>query len=177
MSIVRAERVDFQIAPGVFLELYRLPDGEKRIGKTSAAIVCGHKKNYFSRLPLNAPKHLEALRGMGFDGYTRPVMIERGSVGGRGSAKAETLSLDDFKRFAEFSAFDLEKPPAKAIARAFFGVTIETIAKQAFGEEALTLADIRAIVCKEYAKTINWLVEDRDDAREIDQHLLFLSVG
>lgn len=89
MSIVRAERVDFQVAPGVFLEFYRLPNGEKRIGLTSAAVVCGHKNNYFSRLHSSTPKQLEALRQKGFDGYTLPVMIERGSVGGRGSAKME----------------------------------------------------------------------------------------
>ena len=177
MSIVRAERVDFQIAPGVFLEFYRLPNGEKRIGLTSAAVVCGHRKEYFNKLHSSAPKHLKALQGKGFEGCTKPVMIERGSIGSKGSSKSETLSLDDFRAFVRFSAFDLRKPPAMAIADAFMGVAVETIAKQAFGEEALTLAEIRAIVCKEYAKTLNWVEEDRDDAREIDQHLLFLQVG
>jgi hypothetical protein len=177
MSIVRAERVDFQIAPGVFLEFYRLPNGEKRIGLTSAAVVCGFKRNYFSRLQSSTPKQLEALRGKGFTGYTRPVTVGDRKHGVRGASKAETLSLDDFRAFVRFSAFDLGKKPAMAIADAFMGVAVETIAKQAFGEEALTLAEIRAIICKEYAKTVNWLVEDRDDAREIDQHLLFLNVG
>ena len=177
MSIIKAERVDFQIAHGVFIEFYRLPCGEKRIGKTSAAIVCGFGKSYFNGLQDKAPKQLQALRSKGFDGSTIPVQIERMSLGGRGLAKSETLSLNDFRSFVRFAAFDVGRKPAQAIADAFIGVAIETIAKQAFGEEALTLAEIRAIVCKEYAKTVNWLEDDRDDARHIDEHLLFLSVG
>lgn len=176
-NILRAERVDFQIAPGVFIEFYRLPSGEKRIGLTSAAIVCGHKKNYFSRLQSATPKQLEALRGKGFDGYTVPVMIERASAGGKGSARSETLSLDDFRAFVRFSAFDLMKPPAMAIADAMIGIGIETLARQAFGEVALTLAEVRAIICAEYAKTLNWLEEDRADADEIESQQIFIQRG
>lgn len=176
MSIVRAERVDFQIAPGVFLEFYRLPSGEKRIGLTSAAVVCGHRRNYFSGLHSSAPKHLKALQSKGFTGSTKPVTVAERGHGVRGASKSETLSLEDFRAFVRFSAFDLGKKPAMAIADAFMGIAIETIAKQAFGEEALTLAEIRAIVCKEYAKTVNWLEEDKADAHKIDEHLLFLEV-
>lgn len=174
MSIVRAERVDFQIAPGYFLEFYRLPSGEKRIGKTSAAVVCGFNKTYFNGLQSRSPKQLEALQRKGFDGCSIPVLVERMSKGGKGSAKAETLSLEDFRAFVRFAAFDANKKPAMAIADALMGIAVETIARQAFGEEALTLDEIRDAICKAYAKTVNWLEEDRDDARAIDQHLLFL---
>lgn len=176
MSIVRAERVDFQVAPGVFLEFYRLPNGEKRIGLTSAAVVCGHRKGYFNGLQSSAPKHLKALQGKGFTGSTKPVTVADRGHGVRGASRSETLSLDDFRAFVRFSAFDLGKKPAMAIADALMGIAVETIAKQAFGEEALTLAEIRSIVCNEYAKTVNWLDEDRSDAYEIDEHLLFLQV-
>jgi len=176
MNIVRAERVDFQVAPGVFLEFYRLPSGEKRIGLTSAALVCGHRKEFFNRLHSGAPKRLEALQGKGFTGCTLPVTVGDRGQGIRGASRAETLSLEDFRAFVRFSAFDLGKKPAMAIADALMGIAVETIAKQAFGEEALTLAEIRSILCKEYAKTVNWLDEDRSDAHEIDEHLLFLHV-
>ena len=174
MSIVRAERVDFQIAPGYFLEFYRLPSGEKRIGKTSAAVVCGFNKNYFNRLHSSTPKQLEALRGKGFTGYSLPVTVAGRGDGIRGASKSETLSLEDFRAFVRFAAFDASKKPAMAIADALMGIAVETIARQAFGEEALTLDEIRDAICKAYAKTVNWLEEDRDDARAIDQHLLFL---
>lgn len=176
MSIVRAERVDFQIAPGIFLEFYRLPSGEKRIGLTSAAIVCGHRKSYFNGLHSSAPKHLKALQGKGFTGSTKPVTVASRGHGVRGASRAETLSLEDFRAFVRFSAFDLGKKPAMAIADAFMGIAIEAIAKQAFGEESLTLTEIRAIICDEYAKTVNWIDEDRADAYEIDEHLMFLEV-
>ncbi len=177
MDIVRVERVDFQIAPGVFIEFYRFPDGEKRIGKTSAAIVCGHKKNYLSRLQDATPNQWKALQGRGFDGYSRTGMVERGSVGGRGAAKTDTLSLDDFKAFIRFSAFDMGKKPALALADALIGVALETVARKAFGEDELTLEDVRNYICKQYAKTVQWLEEDREDFRQIDEHLLFLEVN
>jgi hypothetical protein len=51
-----------------------------------------------------------------------------------------------------FAAFTLHKPEALALASGLLGVAIETIAKQAFGEEALTLEEIRRHLCREYAK-------------------------
>jgi hypothetical protein len=75
----------------------------------------------------------------------------------------------------KFAAFELKRPKALAIALGLMGVAVETIARQAFGEEALTLADIRRHLCKEYAKTINWALEDRYDAEEIENHQLFLA--
>jgi hypothetical protein len=120
---------------------------------------------------------LKALQGKGFTGCTKSVTVAGRGNSVRGASRSETLSLDDFRAFVRFSAFDLAKPPAMAIADALMGVAIETIAKQAFGEEALTLAEIRFIICKEYAKTVKWLEEDKDDARAIDEHLLFLQVG
>lgn len=174
-SIVKAERVDFQIAPGYLLEFYRLPSGEKRIGVTSASAICGHRKEFLSRLPTHAPKQWESLRSLGFDGCPVQCKVERLSKGGKGSAVAQTISLEDFRAFIEFSAFDLNKKPAKAIARALLGVSIETIARQAFGEEALTLEEIRRIVCREYAKTIDWVREDKEDWAVIDAHQIFLA--
>ena len=177
MSILRAERVDFQIAPGYFIEFYRLPDGEKRIGKTSAAIVCGFKKNYFNRLQSDTPKQLEALQSRGFTGYSLPVIVAERSNGVRGASKSETLSLDDFRAFVKFAAFDQGKKPAIAIVDALFGLAIETVARQAFGEEALTLDELREHFCKHFAKSVNWLEEDKEDASAIDEHLLFLRIA
>ncbi|MGA0199394.1 MAG: hypothetical protein ACO3NK_09785 [Prochlorotrichaceae cyanobacterium] len=174
MTILRSERIDFQIAPGYFLEFYKLPSGEKRVGKSSAAVSCGLKKNYFNRLQSATPKQLEALQSRGFTGYTVPVIIGRDD--GRGASKSDTLSLDDFRAFIKFAAFDLGKKPAMAIAEAMLGIAIETIARQAFGEEALTIQELREEFCKRFAQTVNWMEEDRDDSLAIDEHLLFLGI-
>jgi hypothetical protein len=175
MNIVKAERVDFNIAPGYAIEFYRLPTGEKRIGLSSAAIVCGLNSSYFNSLEDRSPKRLQALRGQGFTGWRIPVTVARDI--GRGASRSKTISLDDFVAFTSFAAFDLGKKPAKAIARALMGVAIETIAKQAFGEAGLSIAEIRALICDGYAKTVNWQAEDREDAETIEDHLLFLRVG
>jgi hypothetical protein len=176
-SIVRAERVTFQLTPSPkhAIVFFKFPDGEKRVGLAGVASACGLNKNYFSRLQSATPDQLKALQGMGFDGYSREAFVERLSLGGRGSAKSKTLSLDDFRTFVRFAAFTLHTPEALALASGLLGVAIETIAKQAFGEEALTLEEIRRHLCKEYAKTIDWTKEDRYDAEEIENHQLFLA--
>ena len=175
MNIVRAERVDFQIAPGISIEFYRFPDGEKRIGITSAATVCGLNKSYLTQLGSRSPNQLEALQSKGFDGWSRPGSIERGSVGSKGAARIETLSQSDFLAFIRFAAFTLNKRPAMAIAEGLMGIALETIARQAFGEEALTLNEIREALCKEYAKTIDWAEEDKEDSQALLDHQIFLS--
>lgn len=174
MTIVKAERVDFNIAPGYAIEFYRLPTGEKRIGQASAAKVCGLASNYFYRIQSATPKQLEALMGMGFTGYSLPVTVARDI--GRGASRSETMSLEDFRIFVSFAAFQLAKKPAQAIAAAMIGVAIETIAKQAFGEAGLSLAEIRSMICDTYAKTVNWQAEDREDAEVIEDHMIFLRV-
>jgi hypothetical protein len=174
MTIVKAERVDFNIAPGYAIEFYRLPTGEKRIGKGSAAKVCGLNHAYFQNLESRTPKRLEALRGMGFTGWSLEVSVDRNGISG--ASRSDTMSLEDFRIFVAFAAFQLAKKPAQAIATAMIGVAIETIAKQAFGEAGLSVAEIRALICDTYAKTVNWQAEDREDAETIEDHLLFLRV-
>lgn len=171
-SIVKTERVDFQIAPGHLLEFYRLPDGEKRIGVTSAARICGHAANYLVKLPSSSPKRWEALLRRGFTDYRVECSVSRE---GGGASTASTLSLDDFRAFLRFSAFEVKKAPALALSDALVGVAIETIARQAFGEEAVTLEEIRRIVCREYAKTVDWVQEDKEDWALIDAHQIFLA--
>lgn len=127
-SLQRVERVDFQIAPGIFIDFYRFSDGEKRIGVTGAAIACGYKKNYLTELEDKSPDRLKILRSKGFDGSRRHGMIERASIGGRGSAKAATLSQYDFIAFIKYASSVGKKPQAQALLEALAGVAIEAIA-------------------------------------------------
>jgi hypothetical protein len=173
--IVRADRVDFQLAPGHVIEFFRLPSGEKRISKSSAAKACGLGEKYFYRVQSATPKQLEALQSAGFTGYSLPVSAPLPD--GRGSTRSDTLSLDDFRIVVTYAAFTLNKKKALALASGMIGVAIETIAKQAFGEEALTLEEIRRHLCKAYAKTINWAEEDKLDFEEIENHQIFLEAS
>jgi hypothetical protein len=174
MSIVRAERVDFQVAPGYAIEFYRLPNGEKRIGQASAAMVCGLAKSYIYSLRDSSPNRLKTLMSQGFTGSGLWVTVDREKVSG--ASRSNTMSLDDFKIFVSFAAFDLGKTPAKAIVRGLVGVALESIARQAFGESGLSLEEIRSMLCRDYAKTVDWRMEDLEDAETIDNHMIFLQV-
>lgn len=170
----RAERVDFQLAPGYFLELYRLPSGEKRIGIASAAVICGHKRNYFNTVKPAVLTQWEALQGMGFTVYVMSGIAERRSK--KIVSIAQTFTLEDFSRFVCFSAFDLGKKPALLVANALKNIAIESVARQAFTEEVAQDAQIREYFCKEFANIIELLQEDPEDGRVIDEHTLFLHV-
>lgn len=173
----RAERVDFQIVPGHSLEFYRFPDGEKRIGRTSALKICGLSTTYLSNIESRSPNQYQVLRKTGYKGWLRECLIERVSVGSKGSAISKTMSLDDFKLIAAFAAFDLGKKPAQSIVRGLVGVALESIARQAFGESRLSLEDIRSMLCRDYAKNVDWRSEDLEDAETIDNHMIFLQVN
>jgi hypothetical protein len=176
-SIVRAERVPFNLTPNPkhAIIFFRLPCGEKRVGLTSASSVCGLNEGYLSTLSRRPSKRLKALTDLGFTG--RQVQVSVTHEFYSGSTRSETLSLDDFRKFLEFAAFEVGSDQAMAIVRGLIGVSLENIAKQAFGEEALTLEEIRRHLCRAYAKTIDWTEEDKWDAEEIANHQIFLEAS
>jgi hypothetical protein len=175
--IVRAERAPFKLTPHPKHELmfYRLPSGEKRVGMSSASTVCGFNSAYLSNSSKSGSNRFKTLLGLGFTGHRVPVSVSHEI--GSGATRSETLSLEDFGKFLEFAAFEVGSEQAMAIVRGLIGVSLETIARQAFGEEALTLEEIRRHLCREYAKTIDWTKEDQMDFEDIENHQIFLEAS
>jgi hypothetical protein len=170
LSIVRAERQSVEFCQGVAVDGYRLPNGEFRVGKSSASLAVGFAKNYLTGLEKKSPKQLEALRGEGFTGLAVPVELD--SING-GGTRAETLSLDDFTALVFFAAIKGKKQ-AIALQRALVRVGVEDWFRLAFGEDQLTLEQKRAQFYKAYAATINWLEEDRAEWNVIAEQEVFL---
>ena len=168
-NTIKAVRNTVKFAEGLEVDGYMLPDGEFRVSKTGASLACGFNKDYLSRLPLKAPNQLKALQS---EGYTdSPITVEIDNE--RGATRAETLSLDDFESIIFFAA-SKGKKEAIALQRALVKVGITDWFRLSFGVKELTLEEKRALFYKDYAKTINWLSEDRKDVEIIKEQELFL---
>ena len=170
-NIIRAERTSVKFCEGVEVDGYRLPDGEFRVGKVGAAIAVGYAKNYLTEVEKKSPKQLKALQDTGFTGLER--IIELDSIGGGGTS-ANTVSISDFRKLIIFAA-SKGKPQAVALLNAIVDVGLEDWFRLSFGQIQLTLEEKRDRFYKAYAATIDWLEEDREDLRMIEEQELFLT--
>jgi hypothetical protein len=167
-NITRAERSTVKFCEGVEVDGYLLPDGEFRVGKIGAAISVGYGKDWLGQLK---GKPLKALQSAGFTGSEKPVQLESISGGG---TESKTVSLSDFRKLIIFAA-KKGKPEAEALLDAIVDVGLEDWFRLAFGQEQLTLEEKRDRFYKAYAATINWLAEDRQELRLIEDQELFLA--
>ena len=168
-NTIKAVRSAVKFAEGLEVDGYMLPDGEFRVGKAGASLVLGYKENFLSRIQSATPKKAKALQAEGFTGYSLPVQIGNQ----RGATHSDTLSLDDFESFIFFAASECKKE-AIALQRALVKVGITDWFRLSFGIKELTLEEKRALFYKDYAKTINWLSEDKEDFELIKEQELFL---
>jgi len=83
------------------------------------------------------------------------------------------LNLPDFRKLILFAA-SKGKPQAVALLNAILDTGLEDWFRLSFGQEQLTLEEKRDRFYKSYAATINWLEEDRQEWRVIEDQELFL---
>lgn len=162
-TTIKAQRATVKFCEGVEVDGYLLPDGEFRVGKGSTSTALGFAKNYLSKLPSSAPKQLEALQATGFTGYCQSVEIDNE----RGATRSDTLSLQDFRKLIIFAA-SKGKAPAIALLNAIVDVGLEDWFRLSFGIEQLTLEEKRDRFYKSYAKTINWLEQDKAEIEYLE---------
>jgi hypothetical protein len=155
-NIIRAERATIEFCDGLNVDGYRMPDGEFRVGITSASLVAGFAENYLRRLlDQKSGTRFKALQSTGFSQQIEKVV--RASK--TGDIEERTISLKDFVRFLQFS----DKPQAGAILTALVENSLNDFFRDAFGEKPLTIEDKRVAFYLTYAASINWLEEDKID--------------
>jgi hypothetical protein len=90
---VKAEKTDIRLGD-ISLDVFQMPDGTYRLSKTQILEVIEAKKNWLSRLRLEAPNILKELQSKGFTGYVVKVSVKLE----RGETRADTLSISDAMR-------------------------------------------------------------------------------
>ena len=169
-NTTRAERSTIKFCEGVEVDGYRMPNGDFRVGKVGASVAVGYAKNYLTEVEKKSPKQLKALRDAGFTGLEEFVELDHIRGGG---TTASTLNLPDFRKLILFAA-SKGKPQAVALLNAILDTGLEDWFRLSFGQEQLTLEEKRERFYKSYAATINWLEEDRQEWRVIEEQEAFI---
>lgn len=170
-NYIRFERatVDFG---GITVDGCRMPNGEFRVGIVGAAEAIGYERTWLSQVVSRRPKTLEDMRSLGFVGCQLEGVVENSEKNGNGTAK--TISLDDFNKLILY-AVTQKKDKAIALMLSLSKMTLLDFFRDAFNERPLTIEEKRELFYKEYAKTIDWLQEDKDDWQLIIEQQMFLS--
>lgn len=162
MEPIRAERAKVQFFEGLTVDGYRMPNGEFRVGITSACEVLGYPGNWLYRaLSGEIRKRIEGLRELGFTEETVGIVSE--TI--RGDREAETIGLRDFNRLISYAVFD-KKRAALALQLALTEVALNDFFVEAFGGQPLSIDEKRQLFYAAYAATISpedWRQMDREE--------------
>lgn len=162
MEPIRAERETVTFFDGLQVDGYRMPNGEFRVGITSASLVLGYSDNWLQRvLERESGRSIKALRGLGFTEETQKVVGETS----RGDREAQTIGLRDFNRLIAYAVAD-GKRAALALQLALTEVALNDFFVDAFGQAPLSIDEKRRLFYEAYASTISpeqWRQMDRED--------------
>jgi hypothetical protein len=167
---IKSQRATIEYVEGISVDGYMMPNGEFRVGMVGASLALGYAENWLYRLTTREGKALKALQGIGYTGL--PLDAELDSING-GGTKATTISLSDWQRLKIYAA---QQGKMKAVALlAYQSLSSDAdLFTDAFALPRWTVEQKRAMYCAELAKNINWLEEDRQEWRVIEDQELFL---
>ena len=118
-------RAELPLSADISIDCYMMPNGEKRIGITGAALSAGRAKNYLSRImdTKNQSKQLEGLQSLGFTGYLSEGKVIRHEVSG--ASIVRTISVRDYTKYITWEAVANGKKEAIIILAALAETGLE----------------------------------------------------
>jgi hypothetical protein len=148
---IKVEVATLKFFDGLEVEVYKMPDGEFRIGLTGASLVLGYGENWLPRLLRKKEGiSLKALLALGFSKKTQKVVSEPTI----GSKKVETIGLDDFDRLIVYTV-SRHKKAALALQQSLTEVPLVDFFLAAFGKAPLNMEQKRHLFYEKYAVTIS----------------------
>lgn len=112
------------------LDVYMLPDGEKRLGVEGIGIALGYTERWFYNRTKRTSKWLETLQAVGFNGAQKELSIVR--LESRGASLAKTLSLRDFVKLVAYEATANKNLRAVILLAAFAETGLDRIVDDVF---------------------------------------------
>ena len=167
---IKAQRTTIKYMDGISVDGYMMPDGEFRVGLVGASLALGYAKQWLTQVLTREGKSLQALQGVGFTGFSEEIDLDAIKGGG---VKAKTISLADWQRLKIYAA---QQGKQKAIALLTFqGFTSDAdLFADSFNVTRHTVSEKWELYYKEFAASLDWLEEDREDVRLIEEQELFL---
>lgn len=161
MEPIRAEEANVVFFDGLQVDGYRMPDGEFRVGISTASSVAGFNENYLRRALADGGTRLQPLLDMGFSGQTVPqVRVTR-----TGEREERTINLRDFVKLLRY-ADKQKRPSAGAILDALSELSLLDFFRAAFGEPPLSIEEKRRLFYEKFAAAISpegWREMDREE--------------
>lgn len=161
MEPIKARYEPVKFFEGLEVDGYQMPNGEFRVGITTASSVAGLGENYLRRVLLEGGTRLQPLLEIGFSGKTVPQV----RVTKTGQREERTITLKDFIRLIRH-ADKLGRPSAGAILDALSELSLIDFFRDAFGEPQLSIEEKRRLFYESYAQSISpeaWREMDREE--------------
>ncbi|GFZ93607.1 hypothetical protein [Okeania sp. KiyG1] len=169
----KTKRAIVRFCPGIEVEAFQVPNGSYYVSITTASKAVGYNRNWLSRSTSRGGNTFKALHRVGFtDLFSEVVTPSKG-----GEQASKLISIDNFASIILYAA-SKGKKEAIALNMALTKMSLTDFFRDAFGEVPLTMEQKRIAFYKTYAESLSiedWLAMDREDARIIQESLLFLS--
>ena len=167
---IKSQRATIEYVEGISVDGYMMPNGEFRVGMVGASLALGYGRQWLTQVLTREGKALKALQGIGFTGFSEEIDLDAINGGG---TKATTISLSDWQRLKIYAA---QQGKMKAVALlAYQSLSSDAdLFTDAFALPRWTVEQKRAMYCAELSKNINWLEEDRQEWRVIEEQEAFI---
>lgn len=175
MTIIKAERATVKFFEGLEIDGYRMPSGEFRVSMAGASVLLGYQRNWLSRSISRGGSTIKALQGTGFSAE----IVETGNPALNGGGVIGTISLQDFQKLLIYGVQE-KRAQAIALQMGLTEMSLTDFFRDAFGLRPLSIDEKRIQLYKSFATTLtaqDWLEWDRQDALDIEEHLVFLGEG
>ena len=149
------------------LDVYMLPDGEKRLGIEGAGLALGYTERWLYNRTNRKSKWLEGLKGTGFNGAQKELTIIR--INERGSSLGKTISLRDFVKLVAYEAIIGKNINAVVLLAAFAEVGLEKVIDDVFAGRCIDFILEKIVHYSQwtYEDLEQVLSENREDARSL----------
>lgn len=181
---VTAIKRSIEVTEGITLDALEFPDGSYGFTLTSVAKAIGYSKQWISDVStLKRNQTVKALEGLGFivSAIGQAVIKESNY---KGTLNARVINLEQFEAFLDYGV-QQGKSQAIALNKAFRRYALLDLLDATFDRPAKSKAEkldgfkslvkqFYSAIAIEYNKTGQWLIEDQEDAEQIEDQQRFL---
>ena len=139
---IKAIRAKIVFCEGLEVDGYQMPNGEYRVGLSSASKALGYGREWLSDiLGFKTPRTAKALQGMGFSGKIQKVFAQSNQGN---SYQDSTISLDDFNHLIAYGTIK-GKQKAIALQTALTKIALTDFFRDSFNDVPLTIPEKRSL--------------------------------
>lgn len=167
-NVIKAVAAELNLGEKI-LDVYMLPDGEKRVGLESIGDALGYSTKVFFQRTKRQSKSLKELQGMGFTNEQVWVEIINQGDNQKLIPSARTLGIPDFIKLVSYEAILKRNLKAVVLLASFAETGIERIIEDVFAGRSVDFILDKIVHYSKwtYEEFEQALVENREDVRSL----------